>query len=117
MADKGSSSSERTVSGPDSRREGRIDKLEDTVHNLVDVMTRFMTALNTTHNLTNVHQTAEDGNRVAGNQAAVSKGSDEATKPHGGGGVKTPTDQDAVHSALKGQGTAQDRNASPYSAA
>ena len=82
MADKGSSSSERTVSGPDSRREGRIDKLEDTVHNLVDVMTRFMTALNTTHNLTNVHQTAEDGNRVAEDQTAVDKGTDKVTRPH-----------------------------------
>ena len=82
MADKGNSSSERPVSGPDSRREGRVDKLEDTVHNLVDVITRFMTALNTTHNLPNVHQTAEDGNHVAGGGAAVSKGTDEAARPH-----------------------------------
>ena len=81
MEDKGNSSSERTVSGPDSRREGRVDKIEDTIHKLVNVMTRFVTALNTTHNLPNVHQTSEDGNHVVGDQAAVNEGTDEAARP------------------------------------
>ena len=85
MADKDNSSSERTVSGPNSRREGRVDKLEDTVHNLVNIMTRFVTAVNTTHNLKNAHQTAEDGDRMTKNQATVNEETDETARPRDGG--------------------------------
>ena len=85
MADKdNNSSSEHTVSGPNSRREGRVDKLEGTVHYLVNIMARFVTAVNTMHNLKNVHQTAKDGDRMAENQAIVNEERDETARPRDG---------------------------------
>ena len=81
MADKDNYDSERIVSRQNNRREDRADKLEDTVHNLVDVMTRFVTAINTTHNLQYVHQAAEDENWVAGNQAIANDEGDEVARP------------------------------------
>ena len=81
MADKDNYDSERIVSRQNNHREDRVDKLEDTVHNLVDVMTRFVTAVNTTHNLQYVHQAAEDENWVAGNQAIANDEGDEVARP------------------------------------
>ena len=47
-------------------------------------MTRFVTAVNTTHNLQNVHQAIEEENHVVGNQAIANGEAYEAARPRNG---------------------------------